>query len=153
MSDSTSSDKSSSVLILMKVLEPRSSSVNSPPVISGDAGAGGSLVTSVTENEPIGRMITVVSATDADGDAICTHLLPTGNMDGTFGIHEGTLTVARPLDYESQHKYDLTVVVTDGIDYTFANVSKHHLTIDLPVNRDKWFHTFSLCLNLLCHAM
>lgn len=114
----------------MKVLEPRNTwSVNSPPVISGDAGAGGSLVTSVTENEPIGRMITVVSATDADGDAICTHLLPTGNMDGTFGIHEGTLTVARPLDYESQHKYDLTVVVTDGIDYTFANVSTvNHLS-------------------------
>lgn len=124
VSDAISQEKSSFVLILMKVLEPRSSSsVNSPPVISGDAGAGGSLVTSVTENEPIGRMITVVSATDADGDAICTHLLPTGNIDGTFGIHEGTLTVARPLDYESQHKYDLTVVVTDGIDYTLVNVS------------------------------
>ena len=110
----------------MKVIEPRtSSSANSPPIISGDAGAAGSgsLVTSVTENEQIGRMITVVSATDADGDALCTHLLPIDDVHGTFGIHEGAVTLARSLDYEYKSKYFLVILVTDGIDYTITNVS------------------------------
>lgn len=108
----------------MKVIEPRVSSINSPPVISGDAGvASGSLVTSVTENEQIGRMITVVSATDADGDPLCTHLLPIDDVHGTFGIHEGAVTLARSLDYEYKSKYLLLILVTDGIDYTITNVS------------------------------
>lgn len=124
MRDVNSPEKSSSVLILMKVIEARSSGVNSPPIISGDAGAAsGSLVTSVTENEQIGRMITVVSATDPDGDSLCTHLLPVDDVDGTFGIHEGAVTLARSLDYEYKSKYLLVILVTDGIDYTITNVS------------------------------
>lgn len=126
VSDKGIPKKSSTALVIMKVLEPRSflseNETNTGPEIVGETLNYMSGV-SVTENEMIGRMIAVMSASDSDGDVICTHLLPKGNEEGIFAVTEGALTVAQKIDYEKQPKFDLTLLVTDGIDYTYFNVS------------------------------
>lgn len=108
----------------MKVLEKRqlaANESNSAPQLIGDTAANA--VISITENESIGRMVAVMSATDADGDVLSIHLMPDGNEDGIFAVNEGALTVAQRIDYEQHHTFRLRLAVFDGIDFTFANVS------------------------------
>lgn len=107
----------------MKVLEKRVLSANesnSPPQLIGDTAA--STVVSVTENEVIGKMIVVLSATDADDDPLSIHLMPAGNEDGVFAVNEGALTVAQRIDYEQHRDFHLQLAFFDGFDFTFANV-------------------------------
>lgn len=166
MTVSDRGSKSSTALVIMKVMEPRiqpnptasrlidssSDTKNSDPVSSDTSTSGQSngghetsssgeevvvkngapqvigdsvnnTVVSVTENEMIGRMIAVVSTADPDRDPVSLHLVPTGNTHSTFALVEGALTVARRIDYELKSKYDLTLALHDGIDFTFFNVS------------------------------
>lgn len=138
MSDKGKPKKSSTALVIMKVLEPRQLSeneTNSSPEFVGDNsssassgnGSVGNTVVSVTENEMIGRVITIMSASDDDSDSLSIHLLPEGNTNGIFAVNEGALTVARRIDYEEQNKFHLRLAVTDGLDYTYLNVSTFHL--------------------------
>lgn len=94
---------------------------NHAPIIIGDT--INNTVVSITENEMIGRMVAVVSSSDPDGDIVSVHLLPKGNEESTFALVEGAVTVAKRIDYERQSKYDLTLVLHDGIESTFFNVS------------------------------
>ena len=111
-------------LVIMKVLEKRvlaPNETNSAPRLIGDTAA--STVVSVTENEMIGKMIAVLSATDADDDPLSIHLMPHGNEDGVFAVNEGALTVAQRIDYEQHHNFQLQLAIFDGINFTFVNVS------------------------------
>ena len=117
----------------MKVLEKRllaPNETNSAPELIGET--SGNTLVSVTENELIGKMIVVLSATDADGDLLSVHLMPDGNEDGVFAVNEGALTVAQRIDYETHRDFHLRLAFFDGIDLTIANVStfsaltRHH---------------------------
>ena len=127
--------KSSTALVILKVLEPKQlldNETNSSPEFVGDSASSSSTgnvavntVVSVTENEMIGRVIAVFTASDSDGDTLCIHLLPEGNTNGIFAVNEGALTVAGRIDYERQSKYHLRLTATDGLSYTFLNVSNN----------------------------
>ena len=70
----------------------------------------------VAENSAMGTAVGILSATDADGDAL-TYAL-TGNAGGKFALMtEGGMTklvVAGPLDYETAAGHQVTVKVADG---------------------------------------
>lgn len=124
VSDQGSPRRSVTALVIMKVLEKRSLSpneTNSVPRLIGDSAA--STVVSVTENEMIGKMIAVLSATDADQDPLSIHLMPHGNEAGVFAVNEGALTVSQRIDYEQHHSFQLQLAIFDGINFTFVNVS------------------------------
>lgn len=95
--------------------------INHAPQIIGDT--MNNTIVSVTENEMIGRMVAVVSSSDPDNDLVSVHLLPKGNEESTFALVEGALTVAKRIDYERQSRYDLTLALHDGMEFTYFNVS------------------------------
>lgn len=75
--------------------------------------------TSVSEAAPVGSPINAgvrASSRDAGINAQITYSLVTGNDMGHFSIEPktGVLRVARPLDYENTHSYQLAVEARDG---------------------------------------
>ncbi|XP_029918477.1 protocadherin gamma-A2-like [Myripristis murdjan] len=72
---------------------------------------------SVTENSPVGTVITTVSATDIDkgNNGKVSYIIPKSEEAGNFEIevYTGVLTLAGNLDYEKRKFYELDVQVVD----------------------------------------
>ncbi|XP_069061932.1 protocadherin-23-like [Pleurodeles waltl] len=72
----------------------------------------------VRESTPVNRMITVISANDCDAgaNADITYSVVSGNDLGHFKLDRknGSVEVAKALDYEKVLKYTLTIQATDG---------------------------------------
>ncbi|XP_078145396.1 protocadherin beta-16-like [Centroberyx gerrardi] len=72
---------------------------------------------SVTENAPVGTVITTVSATDIDkgNNGKVTYAIPKSGAAGLFQIDvdKGVLTLAGNIDYEKRKLYELDVQVAD----------------------------------------
>ncbi|XP_043917634.1 protocadherin Fat 4 [Protopterus annectens] len=73
---------------------------------------------SIPESLTVGSVIRTVSAKDRDPDmnGFITYSILSGNDAGLFKINttSGALTLAKPLDYETQQSHDLTVIAADG---------------------------------------
>lgn len=124
-SDNGSPSKSSRALAIIKILEAREQAsendTNSSPQFITESVTDKAFA--VSENEMIGHIVTVLKTVDEDGDVLCTHLVA-GNSDGAFAVHDGALVVAGRIDYERTTKYRLTLAVTDGLIYSYLNVSE-----------------------------
>ena len=86
---------------------PPTTTTNSPPVFSPPTYAY-----SVYDNDPVGRNVGIVGATDPDGDTSrLTYEITAGNDDGKFAINASrTITVA---DQLTQGTFELTVTASD----------------------------------------
>ncbi|MES2997305.1 MAG: cadherin domain-containing protein [Verrucomicrobiota bacterium] len=83
---------------------------NQPPVIA----AAGPLT--VIENSPAGTPVAQLQAADPDAGQSLTWSLASGNSGGWFAINPatGALTLAGPLDFETQGLYHLQIIATDN---------------------------------------
>uniref|UniRef100_A0A1I8FTV3 Cadherin domain-containing protein n=1 Tax=Macrostomum lignano TaxID=282301 RepID=A0A1I8FTV3_9PLAT len=95
---------------------------DNPPVFN----ASSFTVGGIPEDTPLGRVITQVTASDADLNPIIQYQIVGGNPGNTFGVKfaTGEIYVARPLDYdEVPNSYSLVYVAFDGIFRTTATVT------------------------------
>ncbi|XP_041359153.1 protocadherin Fat 1-like isoform X2 [Gigantopelta aegis] len=71
---------------------------------------------SVTENDPIGHLVVMLSAEDDDGNSIWFSIMD-GDDEGMFMVQpkHGSLLLAHQLDWETKSSYNLTVCATDGV--------------------------------------
>lgn len=90
---------------------------NAAPVFTGD----NQVDFAISETEAVGHIVSVLKTDDADFDVPCMHVV--SGDDAHFTVYEGALRIARKLDHETRNKYKITLVVTDGIDYDYLNVS------------------------------
>ncbi|XP_042668130.1 protocadherin Fat 4 [Centrocercus urophasianus] len=72
----------------------------------------------IPESHSVGAVIRTVSARDRDAamNGLIKYNISSGNEAGNFAINTttGTLTLAKPLDFELCQKHDLIVTATDG---------------------------------------
>ena len=82
---------------------------NDAPVVNDQA-------FNLNENSPIGTVVGTVLASDPDAGQTLTYAITGGNTDDAFAIDPttGEITVAGPLDPETQNLYVLTVEVADN---------------------------------------
>ena len=80
-----------------------------------------SMPVEVFESDPVGHLVTLISAEDADGDDLFYRIVG-GNAHADFSISrdKGSVIVARPLDWERQAHYMLNISVTDGVRTAFT---------------------------------
>ncbi|AWP15835.1 putative neural-cadherin-like [Scophthalmus maximus] len=73
---------------------------------------------SVAEDEEVGFVLITVTANDEDegANAKLRYQITSGNAMGTFDVEPevGTIYVAQPLDYETERRYELRLVASDG---------------------------------------
>uniref|UniRef100_T1ILH8 Neural-cadherin n=1 Tax=Strigamia maritima TaxID=126957 RepID=T1ILH8_STRMM len=71
----------------------------------------------VKENEDTNFIVTTVTAEDPDDTASLSYQLTGGNDQGAFDVIEdtGAIYVAGKIDYETKTRYDLILVVRDGL--------------------------------------
>lgn len=96
------------------------SSKNSPPVFDNKPNLDSIIY--LAENVKIGHYILKISATDPDGDRICSHIA-NASVPGVFTLLDGVLTTARSLDFETHSSYNLTIMITDGLSRAYWPVS------------------------------
>ncbi|KAJ7997604.1 hypothetical protein DPEC_G00230730 [Dallia pectoralis] len=80
----------------------------------------------IPENTLIGTEITLVTGNDVDSSPVLSYSLQLGSSaQGMFGIHRynGGLSLTRPLDYEDQTWYTVTVRTTDSKHQAEANIN------------------------------
>lgn len=72
----------------------------------------------VSEDDPPGTSVALVTATDPDEDAKIHYDISAGNTRGRFSITSqnggGLITVAQPLDYKQEKRFVLTVSASDS---------------------------------------
>ena len=87
--------------------------VNEPPSFAEPSGAVRRVAETATEGEEFGLPI---NATDPDAQTSFHFEIVSGDPTGRFTIEScnGQLSVARPLDYETQNEYMLRIRVADG---------------------------------------
>lgn len=120
VSDCGNPRKSSQVRLILRILsvpKDKKYDENKPPMIE----AFDSEI-SISEGEPIGYAVTLIKAFDDDNDRLCYHIID-GNIGNTFAFREGgALIVAKPQSYKLTNKYNLTIVITDGIKPVITNL-------------------------------
>ena len=96
-----------------------------------------SLPVEVFESDPVGHLVTLVMAEDADGDDLF-YGIEGGNDHSDFSISrdKGSVIVARPLDWERQAHYMLNISVTDGVRTAFSALQVS--IIDVNEDRPKF---------------
>ncbi|KAK0088102.1 hypothetical protein PV325_013198 [Microctonus aethiopoides] len=74
--------------------------------------------TAVSEDDPPGTSVALVTATDPDEDAKIHYDITAGNTRGRFSITSqnggGLITVAQPLDYKQEKRFVLTITAADS---------------------------------------
>ncbi|XP_022110110.1 neural-cadherin-like isoform X2 [Acanthaster planci] len=99
----------------------------------------------VREDRPVGYEIIQVTATDVDSDSVPRYLITANNTGGVFDVDPATgqISIASPLDYETQTEYWLQYSATDGlnVEYTtiriqVTNVNDERPVFSQPVYRD-----------------
>ncbi|XP_009887839.1 PREDICTED: protocadherin Fat 4-like, partial [Charadrius vociferus] len=72
----------------------------------------------IPESHSVGAVVRTVSARDRDAamNGLIRYNISSGNEAGVFAINTttGTLTLAKPLDFESCQKHELVITATDG---------------------------------------
>lgn len=121
VSDCGLPSKSSQVRVLIKILQAKMNQTNHEPKIEMSDNK-----ISISEHEEIGYAVVIIKAIDEDNDKLCFYIV-SGNTNNTFAFQDafqntGALVLAKNIDYEIQNQYNLTIMVTDGIDSSFANV-------------------------------
>ena len=77
----------------------------------------------VIETDPVGHLVTLVSATDEDSDMLFYDIVnPDFNTDFSISRDKGSIIIARQLDCERQAEYNLNVSVTDGTFLVYTSV-------------------------------
>ncbi|KAL7855856.1 hypothetical protein AOLI_G00194600 [Acnodon oligacanthus] len=87
----------------------------------------------VTENLPAGHIVTQVKANDVDlNSAITYSLAGKGEENGSFAIdrYSGVITSTKILDYEEQVLHMLTIVASDSVHQTEAEVTVQVLDVN-----------------------
>jgi len=78
---------------------------------------------SVAEDASIGETVGTVDASDPDGTAL-DYAITDGDSSGDFSVEsDGTITVARALDFETTPGYTLTIEADDGLATDSATVT------------------------------
>ena len=110
----------------------------------------------ISENAVTGSSIFAVHASDADNatsDAVI-YSISAGNTDGTFYINpkSGVIYVAKDLDYETESRYELTVLATDMGEPALTS-NPLYITVDIINENDEvpvfeqTMYTFTLVEN------
>ncbi|KAL1114860.1 hypothetical protein AAG570_007684, partial [Ranatra chinensis] len=90
----------------------------------------------VHESDTVGFLVTLIQCEDKDGDTLWYRIVD-GDPRSEFVISgdKGSVLLAKQLDWETQHEYNLTVSVTDGIHtvYTQVYVDVVDINEHLPV--------------------
>jgi hypothetical protein len=117
--DCGSPKRSAHMRTTLRVLPPnKSRDSNEPPQVNSfDSDI------ELNENLDIGFIVLQLNVTDIDNDELAYHIT-SGNIGNTFTIANGSLILAKHLDYESTDYFNLTIMVTDGINSTYDNVSQ-----------------------------
>ncbi|XP_038077180.1 neural-cadherin-like isoform X2 [Patiria miniata] len=92
-------------------------------------------IRTIREDEPVGSEVIQVTATDVDPDSIPRYLITANNTGGAFEVDPatGAISIASPLDYETQREYWLMYTANDGL-----NVASTVIRIQLEnVNDEK----------------
>ena len=63
-----------------------------------------------------------------------------GNEDDVFSIdpENGNVIIARPLDWETRSRYNLSIMATDGFHRIYTEVCGHPLTTCLSLSGQRW---------------
>ncbi|KAJ6215568.1 hypothetical protein RDWZM_010068 [Blomia tropicalis] len=117
---------SSTVFVIIRVLVPRiemindestNNSKNSRPMFEPI-----DPIIVINRDESIGQQIAFVKTIDDTGDHLCTYIID-GNVDHTFAyLPTGSLVLARSLMNRFQTNYNLTLLVTDGLNNSTLNL-------------------------------
>ncbi|XP_068148588.1 LOW QUALITY PROTEIN: fat-like cadherin-related tumor suppressor homolog [Drosophila tropicalis] len=80
-------------------------------------------VVDLTENDKPGFLVMQILAIDDDNDQLWYNISG-GNEENTFyiGRDNGNILLSKPLDYEKQTSYNLTISVTDGSNIIYTNL-------------------------------
>ncbi|XP_044210475.1 protocadherin Fat 4 [Thunnus albacares] len=88
------------------------------------------LTYSLSEDEPVGTLVAVVSAESLRAEPISFYL-SSGNFDDTFHVEQlsGALTVESPLDYENKKEFTLLIEGRDSGSPPFSSFAEIHISI------------------------
>ena len=77
----------------------------------------------VFETDPVGHLLTLLAGDDQDGDELFYDILD-GDSHSDFSVSrdKGSLIIARPLDWDRQSRYNLTVSLSDGTHTTLTTL-------------------------------
>ncbi|KAM8902916.1 protocadherin Fat 4 isoform 2-T2 [Spinachia spinachia] len=84
----------------------------------------------LSEDEPVGTLVAVVSASSVRADPVSFYLA-SGNFEEMFHVNQwsGALTVDNPLDYESKKEFILLIEARDSASPPFSSFSEIHINI------------------------
>ncbi|KAM6987514.1 protocadherin Fat 4 [Tautogolabrus adspersus] len=84
----------------------------------------------LSEDEPVGTLVAVVSATSTRADPVSFYLA-SGNFEDVFHVEQlsGALTVENPLDYESKKEFTLLIEARDSGSAPFSSFEEIHINI------------------------
>ncbi|KAG8293575.1 hypothetical protein J6590_013720 [Homalodisca vitripennis] len=116
-SDSGSPNKSSTARVSVQVSAVPATSEHAPVIKSSDQRV------EVTESDSVGFLVALIQASDQDGDSLWYRIVD-GDPRAEFlmGGDEGSVLLARELDWETQREYNLTISVTDGVHVVYTQV-------------------------------
>ncbi|XP_051253136.1 protocadherin Fat 4 isoform X2 [Dicentrarchus labrax] len=85
---------------------------------------------SLSEDEPVGTLVAVVSAASIRAEPISFYLA-SGNFEDMFHVEQlsGALTVENPLDYENKKEFTLLIEARDSGSPPFSSFAEIHLNI------------------------
>ncbi|XP_031719293.1 protocadherin Fat 4 [Anarrhichthys ocellatus] len=88
------------------------------------------LIDFLSEDEPVGTLVAVVSAASARADPV-SYYLASGNFEDMFHVEQlsGALTVENPLDYESKEEFTLLIEARDSGSPPFSSFAEIHINI------------------------
>ncbi|XP_029302380.1 protocadherin Fat 4-like [Cottoperca gobio] len=85
---------------------------------------------SLSEDEPVGTLVAVVSAASIRAEPVSFYLA-SGNFEDMFHVEQlsGMLTVENPLDYENKKEFTLLVEARDSGSPPFSSFAEIHINI------------------------
>ncbi|KAL7400452.1 hypothetical protein ABVT39_012542 [Epinephelus coioides] len=85
---------------------------------------------SLSEDEPVGTLVAVVSAASIRAEPVSFYL-SSGNFEDMFHVEQltGALTVENPLDYENKKEFTLLIEARDSGSPPFSSFAEIHLNI------------------------
>ncbi|MEQ2194364.1 hypothetical protein XENOCAPTIV_028047, partial [Xenoophorus captivus] len=85
---------------------------------------------SLFEDEPVGSVVAVISATSIRAEPVSFYLA-SGNFEDMFHVDQlsGVLTVENPLDYESKNEFSLLIEARDSGSPPFSSFLEIHINI------------------------
>ncbi|XP_014676997.1 PREDICTED: LOW QUALITY PROTEIN: protocadherin Fat 1-like, partial [Priapulus caudatus] len=98
-----------SVRVLIQVMDAPTALSPHAPVV-----AATNVSVTVMENDRVGQLVAIVEAADEDYDQLW-YSITGGNKNDVFSMNGASLLLARPLDWETQSRYALSISVTDNV--------------------------------------